>query len=186
MARVADRSAPPSLALVQDLANTLDIESGQDALTAPDGLAVFLRDHGLPSATAGKRQLAAVQRLREALRAACLAHTGPDLTPDAGRALDELLADAPLVLGIDAQGEAALRPAPGLTGTALLTARVAAGIAAAAADGSWRRLKACEAHDCQWVYYDRSPAARSRWCSMAVCGSRAKMRSYRARRAEHG
>ncbi|WP_030265970.1 CGNR zinc finger domain-containing protein [Streptomyces violens] len=181
---MADRSAPPSLALVQELANTLDIESGQDALAAPGGLAAFLRDHGLPPAPAGKRELSAVQWLREALRAACLAHTGADLSADTERTLRTLLAEAPLVLAIDAQGDAALRPAPGLTGVAALTARIAAGIATAAADGTWPRLKACEDHGCQWVFYDRSPAGRSRWCSMAVCGSRAKMRTYRARKAQ--
>ncbi|MFC6067438.1 CGNR zinc finger domain-containing protein [Streptomyces ochraceiscleroticus] len=181
---MADRSAPPSLALVQDLANTLDIESGQDALAAPGGLAAFLRDHGLPPAPAGKRALSAVQRLREALRAACLAHTGTDLAEETERELEALLTAAPLTLTVDARGEAALCPAPGLTGVAALTARIAAGIATAAADGTWPRLKACEAHDCQWVFYDRSPAGRSRWCTMAVCGSRAKMRTYRARKAE--
>ncbi|MER7398162.1 CGNR zinc finger domain-containing protein [Streptomyces sp. NPDC000151] len=181
---MADRSAPPSLALVQDLANTLDIESGQDALAAPGGLAAFLREHGLPPAPAGKREVAAVQRLREALRAACLAHTGHDLPEETARELGALLAAAPLTLTVDGRGEAALGPAPGLTGVAALTARIAAGIATAAADGSWRRLKACEAHDCEWVYYDRSPAGRSRWCSMALCGSRAKMRTYRARKAQ--
>ncbi|WP_052869244.1 CGNR zinc finger domain-containing protein [Streptomyces niger] len=180
---MADRSAPPSLALVQELANTLNVETGRDALAAPGGLATFLRTHELPPAPAGKRELAAVQRLREALRGACLAHSGTDLPDDAERVLETLLAEAPLVLTVDTQGGAALRPAPGLTGIPALTARIAVGIATAAADGTWPRLKACEAHDCRWVYYDRSPAARSRWCTMAVCGSRAKMRTYRARRA---
>lgn len=62
-----------------------------------------------------------------------------------------------------------------------LVSRVAAAIAQAHADGTWPRLKACEAPDCHWVYYDRSPAGRGRWCSMAVCGARAKMRRYRAK-----
>ncbi len=75
-----------------------------------------------------------------------------------------------------------MHPAPGLEGIARFTARIAAGIATAVADGTWSRLKACEAHDCRWVFYDKSPAGRSRWCTMAVCGSRAKMRTYRARR----
>ncbi|WP_280641204.1 CGNR zinc finger domain-containing protein, partial [Streptomyces afghaniensis] len=47
--------------------------------------------------------------------------------------------------------------------------------------GTWTRLKACEAADCLWAYYDRSPAGRGRWCSMQVCGARAKMRRYRAK-----
>ncbi|HCA85446.1 MAG TPA: hypothetical protein DEQ61_08115, partial [Streptomyces sp.] len=68
-------------------------------------------------------------------------------------------------------------------GAAAFTARVAAAIAAATADGSWLRLKACEADNCRWAYYDRSPAGRSRWCTMQVCGSRAKMRAYRRRGA---
>lgn len=80
---------------------------------------------------------------------------------------------------MDAAGVAALRPVAEPAG---LTARVAAAIAAAAADGTWARLKACEAEDCQWAYYDRSPAGRRRWCSMSVCGARAKMRTYRAKR----
>ncbi|WP_251499189.1 CGNR zinc finger domain-containing protein, partial [Actinacidiphila cocklensis] len=60
-----------------------------------------------------------------------------------------------------------------------LTAAVAAAIVRATADGTWPRLKACAADTCRWVYYDRSPAGRSRWCTMAICGSRAKMRTYR-------
>lgn len=167
---------------MQELANTLDIETGQDALTAPRGLAEFAREHGLTGLGLTKRDLPPVVELREALRAACLAHTGPELPEASARTLDRLLADAPLVLHVDGEGAAALRPAPGLTGAAGLTARVAAAIAGAAGDGGWQRLKACEADDCQWVFYDRSPGGRGRWCTMAVCGSRAKMRAYRARR----
>ncbi|MFI7104020.1 CGNR zinc finger domain-containing protein [Streptomyces sp. NPDC050161] len=184
---MADRTAPGQLLLVQQLVNTLDIASGQDTLTADGGLAAFLDGHGLPHADgradAGTAEACA---LREALRAVCLAHTGAALPDAAAGDLERLFARAPLVLTLDADGGAALRPVPGLTGPAALTAAVAAGIAAATADGSWARLKACEAHDCRWVFYDRSPAGRSRWCTMAVCGSRAKMRSYRARRAESG
>ncbi|GAU68554.1 hypothetical protein SSP35_08_00480 [Streptomyces sp. NBRC 110611] len=180
---MASRTAPESLLLVQDLVNTLDIETGEDALTADGGLAAFLEPHELHES----RELQELQELREALRAACLAHTAGTAVPEpAARALDRLLAVAPLVLAITPDGDAALRPAPGLRGIAHLTARIAAGIATAVADGTWKRLKACEAHECRWVFYDRSPAGRSRWCSMAVCGSRAKMRTYRARRAEPG
>ncbi|WP_197358055.1 CGNR zinc finger domain-containing protein, partial [Streptomyces clavuligerus] len=93
--------------------------------------------------------------------------------------LDRLLTGAPLRLAVAADGTAALTAVtPGT-----LLARVAEAIAAAAADGTWPRLKACEAETCRWAYYDRSPAARRRWCSMSVCGARAKMRTYRARRA---
>ena len=89
------------------------------------------------------------------------------------------LAAAPLVVMVSAEdGSASLRPA---ADPAPLLSRVAAAVAEALAAGTWQRLKACEAGDCLWAYYDRSPAGRRRWCSMQVCGARAKMRRYRAK-----
>ncbi|MFE7357997.1 CGNR zinc finger domain-containing protein [Streptomyces sp. NPDC057543] len=163
--------APGALALIEALVNTLDIETGADTLDTADGRAAFgLAEPDVPEARV----------LREALRTACLAHAG-HRPPDRSAAppLDRLLVGAPLRVTVDAAGVAALRPVAEPAG---LTARVAAAIAAAAADGTWARLKACEADDCQWAYYDRSPAGRRRWCSMSVCGARAKMRTYRAKR----
>lgn len=163
--------APGGLSLVEALVNTLDVETGTDALDTTDGRAVFgLAERDVPSA----------RELREALRAACLAHAGhraPDRSP---AVLDSFLAEAPLLVTVAEDGTAALRPATPDT----LVSRIAAALAAAAADGTWVRLKACEAEDCQWAYYDRSPAGRRRWCSMSVCGARAKMRTYRARRSD--
>ncbi|MEV0094686.1 CGNR zinc finger domain-containing protein [Streptomyces sp. NPDC050738] len=156
--------APGGLALVEQLVNTLSLDTGDDRLAAEFSL----------TGTA----LAEATELREALRAACRAHAGHDVR-DAGAALTRLLSAAPLLLEIDAEGAATLAPAD----PAALSSRIAAAVATAAADGSWPRLKACEAEDCHWAYYDRSPAGRSRWCTMSVCGSRAKMRAYRARRS---
>ncbi|WP_069465018.1 CGNR zinc finger domain-containing protein, partial [Actinacidiphila rubida] len=121
--------------------------------------------------------------LREALREVCAAHAGADVPAAALRGVNALLAAAPLRLEADAAGGAAVRPAEGLAGLAALTAEVAAAVAAGVAAGTWPRLKACAAESCRWVYYDRSPAGRGRWCTMAICGSREKMRGYRRRRA---
>ncbi|WP_167536103.1 CGNR zinc finger domain-containing protein [Streptomyces platensis] len=184
---MASRTAPDSLRCVQDLVNTLDIETGADALSADGGPGALLRAYGVSEPGPGEGELETLQALREALREVCLAHTAGTGVPEGtARTLERLFAAAPLVLAVRPEGGAALRPAPGLGGAGQFTAKVAAGIAAAVADGTWTRLKACEAHDCRWVFYDRSPAGRSRWCTMAVCGSRAKMRTYRARRAESG
>jgi predicted RNA-binding Zn ribbon-like protein len=109
------------------------------------------------------------------------AHTGVDVSPGTLATLDALLARAPLRLTVGSAGEAQAQPADGLDGLRALTAHIGAGILAAVADGTWPRLKACTAHECRWVYYDRSPAGRSRWCTMGICGSRAKMRAYRSR-----
>ena len=54
---------------------------------------------------------------------------------------------------------------------------------AATADGTWPRLKACREHTCEWAFYDHTKNRSGAWCSMAVCGNRAKARTYRARRA---
>jgi predicted RNA-binding Zn ribbon-like protein len=166
---MSERSpAPGGLALVESLVNTLDIESGADSLDTADGRARF----GLT-----EDQLTAARELRESLRAVLLAHAGHPphraVTP-----LGELLAGAPLVVAVDEQdGSALLAPADGRP----LPSRVAAAVAEALVAGTWTRLKACESVTCHWAYYDRSPAGRGRWCSMQVCGARAKMRRYRAK-----
>ncbi|MCI3272633.1 CGNR zinc finger domain-containing protein [Streptomyces cylindrosporus] len=166
---MSERSAAPGgLALVESLVNTLDIESGADALDTADGRARF----GL-----AEDEVAGARELREALRVALLAHAGH--APHARvRPLGELLASAPLRVTVDpADGSAALAPADARP----LPSRVAAAVAQSLVDGTWNRLKACEAETCHWAYYDRSPAGRGRWCSMQVCGARAKMRRYRAK-----
>lgn len=160
--------APGGLALVEALVNTLDLESGADTLDTRDGRAAL----GITEAG-----LAAARTLRESLRATLLAHAGHpphrEVTP-----LGDLLATAPLHVAVDpADGSATLAPAD----SAPLVSRVAAAVANALVEGTWARLKACEDDTCHWAYYDRSPAGRGRWCSMQVCGSRAKMRRYRAK-----
>jgi predicted RNA-binding Zn ribbon-like protein len=61
-------------------------------------------------------------------------------------------------------------------------------LAAAAVDllrsGPLDRLKACA--DCPWLFLDTSRNRSRRWCTMDDCGSRSKMRRYRARRATAG
>ncbi|MEV5610976.1 CGNR zinc finger domain-containing protein [Streptomyces sp. NPDC052225] len=165
----AREPAPGGLALIEALVNTLlDITTGEDALDSAEVRERFgVTKSGLDDARA----------LRESLRAVCLAHAGHPphraVTP-----LGDLLADAPLRVAVDDRdGSATLVPVD----DAPLASRVAAAIADARAAGTWSRLKACEAADCHWAYYDRSPAGRGRWCDMAVCGARAKMRRYRAK-----
>jgi predicted RNA-binding Zn ribbon-like protein len=166
---MSERSpAPGGLALVESLVNTVDLESGADSLDAAEGRVRF----GI-----AEDELAHARELRESLRVALLAHAGHPphraVTP-----LGELLAAAPLVLTVAASdGSAALAPADARP----LLSRVAAAVAESLVAGTWIRLKACEAVDCHWAYYDRSPAGRGRWCSMQVCGARAKMRRYRAK-----
>jgi hypothetical protein len=59
-------------------------------------------------------------------------------------------------------------------------------VARAQFEGSWPRLKACPGDDCGWAFYDYSRNQASAWCSMAVCGSRSKARTYRQRNRRRG
>lgn len=43
-----------------------------------------------------------------------------------------------------------------------------------------QRVRTCAAEDCELLFVDASRPGRRRWCSMARCGSRAKMRRHRA------
>ena len=48
-------------------------------------------------------------------------------------------------------------------------------------DGSFEHLKLCADETCRSVFYDRSKNHSGRWCSMATCGNRAKVRAWRDR-----
>lgn len=182
MRQPGDRApAPESLALVQDLANTIDIEMSSDGLRTVADLAAFCAAHGLDGSTLDAADVDEARRLREAVRDVCQAHTGTDVPPDTLAALGEQFRRAPLMVAFDPAGQARPVPVPGLTGASALVAEIGRSVLAAVADGTWPRLKACTAHECRWVYYDHSPAGRSRWCTMSICGSRAKMRAYRRR-----
>jgi predicted RNA-binding Zn ribbon-like protein len=43
------------------------------------------------------------------------------------------------------------------------------------------RIRVCASPTCSARFYDRSPAARRRWCSMSLCGNEAKARRHRQR-----
>jgi predicted RNA-binding Zn ribbon-like protein len=60
---------------------------------------------------------------------------------------------------------------------------VVAAIAVAMSDGSWPRVKACRADDCQWAFVDTARNHSRQWCDMAICGNREKARRFRARSA---
>lgn len=45
------------------------------------------------------------------------------------------------------------------------------------------RIGCCDADGCDWLFLDASKNRSRRWCDMAVCGNRAKVRRYRERSA---
>ena len=45
-------------------------------------------------------------------------------------------------------------------------------------------VQECASDACSWLFVDRSPGGRRRWCDMKVCGNRAKARRFYQRRRQ--
>ena len=174
------REAPGALRVVQELINTHDLDDHSDALGDAGALSAWLTERGLaaPGSLFDAADLARVHAVREGLRAAALVHSGHDADPAALERLRSEAARAPLEVRFE-DGRPLLSPAA--TGASGAIAQVLAIVARAEADGSWARFKACPADDCHWAFYDHSRNRSRTWCSMVVCGNRAKARAYRAR-----
>jgi predicted RNA-binding Zn ribbon-like protein len=175
-------AAPGRLLLVQELVNTLDIEQGTDAIDSPAGLRAWLAERSLAPADLRPTEgdVARVAEFRESLRALLHANNGSELEPDAIQRLNRA-GRGGLRVRFDDDGGAELEPQPE-EAIAAAIGQVVAVVFLAIADGTFARLKACPAQDCGWAFYDRSKNRSGRWCSMAVCGSREKVRAHRARK----
>jgi predicted RNA-binding Zn ribbon-like protein len=60
-------------------------------------------------------------------------------------------------------------------------ATIASSLAHFLADDDASRLRTCANPGCRFVFVDRSPAGRRRWCDMRTCGNQAKVARHRAR-----
>jgi predicted RNA-binding Zn ribbon-like protein len=170
--------------LVQALVNTLNAEYGRDLLGTAAEAVRWLGAAGLlPGAAAlTGAQHAALLELREAIRQVLSGHIDQREDPEAAGRLAMALAPCRLALAVDPAGRVRLVSADHDPFSRVIGG-VAAAIAEAATAGTWSRLKCCPGRLCGWAFYDRSASSRSRWCSMQVCGARAKMRAYRDRQA---
>jgi predicted RNA-binding Zn ribbon-like protein len=176
-----------------DFANSVDWDErgrerppATDALADPGALMRWGRRMGLAGARAPKAddgELAAARELRRAIHATFAAIAAGHAP--ASRALE--LLDA-----THAEAAAAGRLTHGDGAWALdwpardpRRVRFAVAVDAIALLGDPRRLarvRLCPGRNCGWLFLDAS--GRRRWCSMATCGSREKMRRmYERRRA---
>jgi predicted RNA-binding Zn ribbon-like protein len=166
--------APDRLRLVEEFVNTLDIETSEDAISFPENLSSWLEGYGYGASTDVQRARAA----REGLRALLCGNAGLTVDQRAIRRLNAAL--APVSVRFEAAGARLEARGDGLDA---LLADISQAVVEAMADGTWARLKVCRSEDCRWAFYDRSKNRSGAWCTMAVCGSRTKVRAYRARQA---
>ena len=183
--------APGQLNVVQAFVNTKDVELATDELASAAGLGAWLRtsgllgdgdgDHGAAGPAVSEQDLDLAIRLREALRGVLRAHAGHGSATAAAADLGTIAASLQTRIEVGPDGR--IRPAAAGQGTPAALARLLLIAAEAGTAGTWARLKACSADDCQWAFYDRSPTRNGCWCSMQICGARAKSRAYRRRAA---
>jgi predicted RNA-binding Zn ribbon-like protein len=176
--------APPPLDLVQDFVNTEVPDFAYDTLATPAALAAWLDGRGLlqSGGTVDAETFVAARELRDVLRSLALLNTTGDAPDEPLRArFDAALAGVALrpELGTDAT----VRLSPSGEGGSHALGAIAAVVVGAQASGTWRRMKACRKEGCGWLFFDGSRNCSSSWCSMSICGNRAKTTAYRRRRS---
>jgi len=152
--------------LIVRFINTLDVESGLDALDTVDSWRSWLSTQGLEGCFGreGQRHLRAARELRDHLRALASGQR-PGQVRQVG---------IQVALTVDGEVELSAQSAVGL---------IAAAAAKVAIEGRLERVKICPADDCRLAFYDTSRNHSRQWCSMEVCGNRAKARAHRERGA---
>ena len=178
------QEAPGRLEAVRLFVNSVELEEQTEELDSPEALAAWLDGHDLGPVRGGATaaDLDRAIALREALRELLLAQHGDHVAdPAAAPTVEATARRARLEVRFGPDGTAELAPAGDGVDAAL--GRLLAIVADAQAEGTWSRMKACPWETCRWAFYDRSKNRSGVWCSMAVCGNRAKARAYRDRQA---
>jgi predicted RNA-binding Zn ribbon-like protein len=176
--------APEPLDLVQDFVNSEVPVWEQDDIATPDALAAWLRSRRLlgDGATVDRGALGRARTLRAVLRELARRNAHPEETDRALRE-DFSAASVRALFRVDLDRRGALRLAPADDGVDGALAQILTRVLDAQAAGTWKRMKSCPGAHCGWLFYDASRNASSTWCSMSICGNRAKTAAYRRRRA---
>jgi predicted RNA-binding Zn ribbon-like protein len=146
----------------------------REALVVDSGTAERLRRRAARDPEGSRRVLERAVALRDSLYAAC---TGDDAAWNDVAKSARAGASAAVLSPERPPGERWKVPESAGLELPLLELGRAAGNFLAATDVS--AVRACPGHDCGWLFLD--PRGRRRWCTMAVCGNRAKARRHAAR-----
>lgn len=126
--------------------------------------------------------------LREWFRTFVLEHMGRPLPSQAVRALkplNELLEQdrsyGQVVRMNSHEGKLELQMARRWNSPASLLLPIGAALATLVCEEDFSDVRACQGHDCTLLFADHTRARGRRWCSMAVCGNRAKQAAHRDR-----
>ncbi|WP_238578790.1 CGNR zinc finger domain-containing protein [Inquilinus limosus] len=154
----------------------------------PDTVLAEMRERAMP----GELDSVAAQArgLREWFRGFVQDHRGRPLAADA---LEEL---QPLnrllerdegfsrIVAADGSGRLALAPSRRWRSPDSLLLPIAEAMARVVCEEDFTQVKACEGPACTLMFVDRTRGHARRWCSMALCGNRAKQAAHRHRQKE--
>lgn len=174
--------APGDLELLQRFLNLHDHEPDGPEVDPPlEMIRAFLVERGLldPGERFEESNRETYLDLRRALRNLVLAGEEEPLSPGDADTIDRAALAAGLHPHFHSEGDPTLEPRDG--GVSSAFGRIVAIAFVASFDGTFGHLKLCAADDCRAVFYDRSKNHSGRWCSMEVCGNRAKVRAWRER-----
>jgi predicted RNA-binding Zn ribbon-like protein len=169
---------------VQDFVNTEVPVWEQDDIATPDELGSWLRSRGLlpGNATVDAESFGRARGFRTLLRELARRNTHGDVVgAELREEFGEVTSGMRLRVELDEGGDPRLEP--GTDGVDGALAQILVRVLEAHASGAWRRMKSCPGAHCGWLFYDASRNASSTWCSMTICGNRAKTAAYRQRRA---
>jgi predicted RNA-binding Zn ribbon-like protein len=184
-------------------ANTLEYERGQPVDSLPDveALLAWLRERRLLSGRGLAAEAARLRRdgeeaarrverfrqLRDVLHAiaADVNDSGHPTTAEL-RDLNHILRDGLHYHQIEMDPDST-RYTFAQVGDRLDQARatIASSLAQLLAEDSPSRLRVCANPGCRFLFIDRSPTGRRRWCDMRTCGNQAKVARHRARARVH-
>lgn len=167
-----ERQTTGELEFVRRFCNSVNRENGAERFLSAAQLDAWLLGERAAPIVASDAELHRIVHLRDAIRAVIVDGSGTA----------SLLASCDGVRFEPVAADTGVRLAPVGSAAERLTGRLLLAIITATQDGRWRRLKACQ--HCQWIVFDPSKNASSRWCSMSACGGRHNARQYRLRRAE--
>ena len=180
-----------------DLVNSRACPDGRclEWLTDPEALNSWMTAAGLRDPTEQRPMLSRAEataalervlRLRNWLGAFLMRHSGSPLrdvsTDELALVNEELARDdgyeqvVANTGGIGLRGPTYRRPQEAIVQP---LARVVASLLCTA---DFSRIRKCESKDCTLWFLDKTKGGTRRWCSMAICGNRAKARAHRARR----
>jgi predicted RNA-binding Zn ribbon-like protein len=178
MTASAAGTAPGRLELPALLVNTVALAGGPDRLADVEAASSWCREHGLPPLS-NARELARLREFRAVLHDLLSANNGVGDPRAAWAAVRPFARGVSLGIVLDAVRGPVLEP--GGAGVDRIVARMLAIVYDAVASATWSRLRACKKPDCRLAYYDHSKNGSRAWCSMAVCGNRAKAQRRRSR-----